>query len=89
MIIEIDKEEIYWEQRARVNWLRKGDKNTAFFHIFASHKRSINRVEGLFSENGDLVSDDVEMEKIARRYFEDLFTSKGITLTDCLLEGIW
>lgn len=30
---EVKKEEAYWEQRARVNWLRLGDENTIFFNV--------------------------------------------------------
>lgn len=31
--------DIYWKQRAHVNWLEKGDRNTAFFHQACSERR--------------------------------------------------
>lgn len=32
------QQDIYWKQRAHVNWL-KGDKNTSYFHAFASDRK--------------------------------------------------
>ena len=35
----LEQEEIIWVQRARANWLKHGDRNTNFFHHFASHHK--------------------------------------------------
>ncbi|KAH1090919.1 hypothetical protein J1N35_018176 [Gossypium stocksii] len=44
---EIDKDERYWEQRARINWLKLGDKNTAFFHGQATQRIRKNCIRKL------------------------------------------
>lgn len=31
MNMEMNREEIYWEQRARANWVKFDDKNSSFF----------------------------------------------------------
>jgi hypothetical protein len=35
----LEQEEIHWLQRSRANWLQYGDRNSAFFHSFASARR--------------------------------------------------
>lgn len=50
--MEIDKDETYWEQRAMTNWLKAGDKNTTFFHRFASFQRCINTISKLELDGG-------------------------------------
>uniref|UniRef100_A0A803PU82 RNase H type-1 domain-containing protein n=1 Tax=Cannabis sativa TaxID=3483 RepID=A0A803PU82_CANSA len=47
------KEEIYWRQRARVHKLQARDKNTKFFHQFASHKKKNNTIKFL-KDDSDL-----------------------------------
>lgn len=42
--MEMDKDERYWQQWARVNWLKMRNKNTLFFHKYASQRRRINHI---------------------------------------------
>ena len=37
-------EEIYWSQKARVQWLQEGDKNTSYFHAKVARRRRMNRI---------------------------------------------
>jgi hypothetical protein len=42
----LEKEGIYWVQRARSNWLKHGDKNTIFFPSdgFETEKEKYNKM---------------------------------------------
>ncbi|KAA3478618.1 reverse transcriptase [Gossypium australe] len=86
--MEIDKYEMYWEQRAKANWLKLGDRNSAFFHKYALTRRRINSINRLETEKGQEVSDDSEIGDIAYRYFQKLFTSSGVGDSSHILAGI-
>ncbi|KAA3484969.1 reverse transcriptase [Gossypium australe] len=70
--MEIDKDEMYWEQRARANWLKL-------------RTNTINRLE---IEEGLEVTADFEISDTATRYFQKLFTSKGVGDFSHILEDI-
>ncbi|KAA3475036.1 reverse transcriptase [Gossypium australe] len=76
--LEADKEELYWEQRARVNWLKDRDRNTSFFHKMAGLRHFHGKISELIDANGIRHSAPKEMVKMASDYFEDLFTASEI-----------
>ncbi|GMI97500.1 hypothetical protein like AT1G43760 [Hibiscus trionum] len=85
---ELDRDELYWEQRVRSNWLQHGDKNSAYFHRFASQRRQKNCIKGLQDSEGEIVSNEEEMHSIAREYFSSLFSSINSIQFDQILEKV-
>ncbi|KAK1304099.1 hypothetical protein QJS10_CPB11g01494 [Acorus calamus] len=44
--------EIFWAQRARVNWIQEGDRNTRFFHNQVKSRRATNRISCIKTTEG-------------------------------------
>ncbi|KAA3460638.1 reverse transcriptase [Gossypium australe] len=85
---EIDKDESYWEQRARVNWLRLGDRNTAFFYSVTTQKRRQNCIHKLQDPDGRSTDVQQEMAEIAKNYFQSLFKAKERGHFEHILTGV-
>ncbi|KAA3488442.1 reverse transcriptase [Gossypium australe] len=88
MNMKVDREEIYWEQRARANWLKNRDRNTAFFHKFASQRKRLNRISCLEDSDGRIVEGDVGVGRIAHDYFVNLFSTQGVIDEEDILLGV-
>ncbi|KAA3463975.1 reverse transcriptase [Gossypium australe] len=86
---EADKEELFWEQRARVNWLRMGDRNMAFFHRSATHRKRKNLIKKLKNEVGSLVTKTDAIHNLATVYFKEMFLSKEVSNCDRLIESFF
>ncbi|XP_023927230.1 uncharacterized protein LOC112038639 [Quercus suber] len=48
----LDDEEVWWQQRLRVQWLGEGDRNTKYFHHWASERRRKNTIVRLWNDEG-------------------------------------
>ncbi|KAA3466301.1 reverse transcriptase [Gossypium australe] len=86
--MEIDKDEMYWEQRVRANWLQLGDKNSAYFHKYASARRRANTISKLVLDDGKEIINGLEINETATLFFQKLFTSKGVENPCKVLAGI-
>ncbi|KAF7821099.1 reverse transcriptase [Senna tora] len=69
------QEEQFWESRARVKWLRSGDKNTRFFHTVTMQRRNINRISSIQLSNGEWEIDEARILEVFPGFYSDLFTS--------------
>ncbi|XP_019182124.1 PREDICTED: uncharacterized protein LOC109177267 [Ipomoea nil] len=72
-----DQLNIYWRQRAKQHWLIGGDRNTKYFHLYASARRRKNLILKLQDESQSWVDGD-QLLPLATRYFQNIFTSKGV-----------
>ncbi|KAK3187757.1 hypothetical protein Dsin_027318 [Dipteronia sinensis] len=61
----IRKEEQMWRQKSRVKWLKKGDKNSKFFHSMANGRRRTNLI-------GDILFDGVRVSDPTRSHFKNV-----------------
>lgn len=49
-------EEAIWRQRARISWIKEGDRNTRFFHCLANMQRWRNMIHEIHMDDGIVLS---------------------------------
>ncbi|XP_073355510.1 uncharacterized protein [Aegilops tauschii subsp. strangulata] len=72
-----EREEVFYKQRLRVDWLQERDQNTNYFQNHASHRKRKNTVKALRREDGSKCSDDEGMRRMAAQFYAHLFASEG------------
>ncbi|KAK3195888.1 hypothetical protein Dsin_027198 [Dipteronia sinensis] len=78
----LTKEEIYWRQRSRLDWLVVGDRNLRFFHRKTSARKTSNWIDLLKDETGKKFTDEVGISGAVCRFFDILFTSSSPFVED-------
>ncbi|XP_059064720.1 uncharacterized protein LOC131044660 [Cryptomeria japonica] len=72
------REEIFWKQKSRIDWLQEGDRNTAFFHNSVKARRQGNSISSLVSHDGAQLSSSADISREAVNYFSNLFSREDI-----------
>lgn len=81
-------EEIMWQQRARIEWLSAGDKNTKFFHLRASLRRKKNMIKALQNSLGVEISDPDQLKVLANNFYQTLYLSEGVQDMEAVLAHV-
>jgi hypothetical protein len=86
--ILLEQEEVHWLQRSRANWLQSGDRNTSFFHNYASARRKKFFIKKLKNNDGAWVEGTAPLKPLIYDYFVNLFNSEVQVTDEALLEKI-
>ncbi|KAL0906183.1 hypothetical protein M5K25_024657 [Dendrobium thyrsiflorum] len=59
----------FWSKGPRKKWMKEGDRDSSFFHSFASGRRNANLIYQLKDEGGRLVEDQSAIQGIFSKFF--------------------
>lgn len=71
------QEELLWKLKSRVDWLRKGDKNTRLFHLSTTIRRRKNIVECLLNDEGEWVVEKEKLKNLATNFYSQVILGGG------------
>jgi hypothetical protein len=75
----LHKEEIWWAQRAKSNWLKHGDQNSKYFHFKASQRHRKKTINFIKDVHGASKTQNKDIQKVFLQYFQEIFTSSNPT----------
>ena len=77
-----------WFQRSKVLWAKQGDRNSKYFHSWATQQRCKNTIQKLWSSSGQWRSSNAEVAEILIDYFQELYTLANQTPCDAATVSI-
>jgi hypothetical protein len=83
-----DQLDVFWRQRAHVQWLEKGDRNTSFFHAHASERKKKNTIRRLKGDDRVVVEGEEGLKALITNTFSSLFTPMAGADVQRVLEAV-
>jgi len=83
----LNKEEAFWQERAKTNWHLEGDSNTTYFHRIAKIKSKTKPITAIRVED-DIINDPEQIATIFTNHFQNLFSSNAVLQVDELVEEL-
>lgn len=84
----LEQEDVKWKQRAKRHWYQKGEKNTHFFHAWASHRKRINHIKRVRDDDGREWTQPEDIAQVFVNFYQQLFHTEGPRDIDECLEGL-
>jgi ribonuclease HI len=84
----LEHEDVKWKQRAKQSWYNHGDRNTSFFHAWASHRRKVNKIEKIIDEDGREWKKQHEIGEAFANFFQQLFSASNVNGVENCVAGL-
>jgi division protein CdvB (Snf7/Vps24/ESCRT-III family) len=84
----LSREEIMEKQRARIDWLKEGDRNTSFFESKSKECARINQITALKRADGSIETTQEALETTTLEFYANLFTRQEVLDPGPILEHI-
>ena len=81
----MNMEEVFWAQKARKDWTKKGDRNTRYFHVIVCKRRAANRITRLKNHSDQWITQDQELRDHIKQHFQSIFQSESSTNTTTIM----
>jgi hypothetical protein len=73
------------QQKSRINWLASEDRNTKFFHAYASYIKQSNVISDIKKGDGSKITSQHALKKEAIGYFQNIFkTHENLSISNQL-----
>ncbi|KAL4606260.1 hypothetical protein ACB092_09G089300 [Castanea dentata] len=69
----LKREELMWAQKARSEWILKGDKNIRYFQVVVKQRRARSRIHCIKNTEGVLIEDPEGIERIFVDHFKSTY----------------
>lgn len=84
----LSREETMERQRARLDWLKDGDRNTAMFQAKSRARAKRNKISSLKRGDGSMAIEQEDIEKIATDFYGQLFSAQDNLYPDLVLDHV-
>lgn len=81
-------DDINWRQRAKRDWFKGGNRNTNFFHAWATQPRRSNEIHSILDAAGFRRSSTDTIGEAFTSYFKSLFSFEGPTVMEYCLYAV-
>ncbi|XP_042481160.1 uncharacterized protein LOC122061743 [Macadamia integrifolia] len=71
-------QEKLWSEKAKLRWLKEGDRNTKFFHLSVKIRRSRNQISMLRREDGSWISDQLDLANYIVDFYKNFHSENPV-----------